>query len=189
MNTKPVLGFHFHFVWRRLAIAALISSCSIASAQERGDDEQGVVIGTVVVIVADPAEDSGLLRGRKLDEMKWGLMIAKNKVFSFTSKHVDVRSGAEKHFLVKLDAGSYSFEQLTAQGFANFYYPVGIAFDVTPGTTTYIGKLEILLPYRMNDGPAAYNIVDSQAETVDALKDDHPELAAGVTTDLMVLVE
>jgi hypothetical protein len=28
--------------------------------------------------------------------------------------------------------------------------------------------------------------VDSQAETVEALKDDHPELAAGVTTRLMV---
>lgn len=190
MKKEPLFGFHSYLFWRRLVMAALLCCSSMASAQDQPDDEQGIVIGTVVIVVADPTEDSSLLkRGRKLDEMKWGLTVAKAKGFSFTTKHVDVRSGAEEHFFVKLNAGSYTFDQLVAQGFANFYYPVGIAFEVTPGTITYIGKLEILLPHRMYDSPAAYNVVDSQAETVEALEGDHPEVAAGVTTRLMVLEE
>ena len=180
-----MFGFRSCLAVRSLVIAALISSSSTASAQDGGDEEEGVVIGTVVIRVAEPAANSSVMRGKKLDEQKWGLQIVRDKSFFFR-KQVGVQSGSEEHFLLELGAGSYTFDQLIAQGFANFYFPVGVRFDVTPGTVTYIGTLQILLPYRMAEGPADYNVVDSQAETVEALKDDHPELAAGVTTRLMV---
>jgi hypothetical protein len=185
MKTKPFLGRRSSLAARRLVIAALICCSSIASAQD-GDGEDGVVFGTVIVGVAKPAANSSLMRGRKLDETKWGLRLSKDKAFFF-HKEVGVKSGSEEHFFLKLAPGSYTFDQLIALGFANFYFPVGVRFDVTPGTITYIGKLEIYLPYRMYEGPAEYNVADSQAEAVEALKGDHPELAGGVTARLMVL--
>ena len=191
MTTRPMFRSRFPLAWLRLVIAALICCASTASAQEReeGDDgPKGVVIGTVVVRVAEPTNSSVLRAGRKLDEAKWALQLVRAKSFFFR-KQVSVRSGSDEHFLLELGAGSYTFDQLIAQGFANFYFPVGVRFDVTPGTTTYIGTLQILLPYRMYDGPADYNVADSQAETVEALRSDHPELAGGVTTRLMVLEE
>jgi hypothetical protein len=183
-----MLGFWSSPVSRRLVIGALICCSSMASAQDRDAEEEGVIIGTVVIGVAKPRAESSLMRGRKLDETKWGLRIAKDRAFFF-HEEVAVQSGSQRHFFFKLGAGSYTFDQLIAQGFANFYFPVGVRFDVTPGTITYIGKLEILLPYRMYEGGAEYNVVDSQAEAVEALVGDHPELAAGATTHLMVLEE
>jgi hypothetical protein len=124
MKTKPVFGFRYSLAARSLVIAALICCSSTASAQDRGDEEEGVVFGTVVIGVAEPAANSSLMRGRKLDETKWGLQIVKDKSF-FCRKQVAVRSGSEEHFLLELGAGSYTFDQLMS-GFANFYFPVGV---------------------------------------------------------------
>lgn len=185
MKTKPVLGFRSSLA-QCFVIAALISSASMASAQDRDTEGQGVIIGTVVIGVSAPRANSSFLRGKKLDDVKWGLRLSREKAFFF-HEQVDVQSGSEQHFFLKLDAGSYTFDQLVAQGFANFYFPVGARFAVTAGTITYIGKLEILLPSRMAEGGAEYNVADAQPETVAALIGDHPELAAGVTAGLMVL--
>ncbi len=56
---------------------------------------------------------------------------------------------------------------------------------MTPKSTTYIGRLEITLPYRMNEGPRILKVVDSQDETVEALKKENQELAANVRKSLM----
>ena len=187
MKTTPKLGRRSSLAGRVFVITALISSSSMAGAQD-GDEEEAVVFGTVVVGVAKAVETSSFMRGKKLDEQKWGLRLSKDQAFFF-HEEVAVQSGSEEHFLLKLDPGSYTFDQLVARGFANFYFPVPARFDVMPGTITYIGKLEIYLPNRANEGGAEYNVVDGQAEAVEALKGDHPELEGGFTTALMVLDE
>ena len=139
---------------------------------------------------ADPVANSSFLRGaRKLDKIKWALTISRAEGFDFSNRYVKVASGSEEHFLVKLKAGSYHFDQLVAQGFANFYFLVDARFDVTPKTVTYIGKLEITIPYRMYSGPIAFNLLDNQEETVAALRDNHPELEAEVGKALMQIAE
>ena len=174
---------------RRLVVAALLCVCSAASAQDLAGEE-GIVIGTVVVKVADPDENSSFLRGaRKLEKIKWALTIKRAEGLTFSNRYIKVASGSEEHFLVKLKAGSYHFDQLVAQGFANFYFPVQVRFEVTPKSITYIGRLEITLPYRMCSAPASFNVVDSQEETVAALRNDNPELVTGVSKSLMRIGE
>ena len=174
---------------RRLVVAALLCVCSAASAQNL-PAEDGIVIGTVVVKVAEPEENSSFLRGaRKLEKFKWALTIERTQGFTFLNPEIKVASGSEEHFLVKLKAGSYHLDQLVARGFANFQFPIRVLFEVTPETITYIGRLEISLPHRMYSAPALLKVVDSQDETVAALRNDNPELAAGVGKSLMRIGE
>ena len=185
----PIFRFAISPAAGHLVVAALFCVCTAASAQDRADQE-GIVIGTVVVKVADPVANSSFLRGaRKLDKIKWALAISRSEGFDFSNRYVKVASGSEEHFLLKLKAGSYRFDQLAAQGFANFYFLVDARFDVTPKSVTYIGKLEITIPYRMYSGPIAFNLLDNQEETVAALRDNHPELEAEVGKALMQIAE
>ena len=187
-NADPMVASVSDHTCRRLIITALLCISASASGQDRPEDQEGIVIGTVVVNVAEPPADSAFLRGaRKLDKIKWGLTIEKAEGFTFSSRHVDVRSGSQQHFLVKLKAGAYRFDQLVAQGFANFYFPVQARFDVAPQATTYIGRLEITLPYRMYEGPAVYRVVDSQDETVAGLENDNAALAKEIGKRLMTI--
>ncbi len=174
---------------RRLIVAALFCVCFSASAQNL-PAEDGIVIGTVVVKVTEPDESSSFLRGaRKLEKFKWALTIERTQGFTFAHHEIKVASGSEEHFLVKLKAGSYHLDKLVARGFANFQFPVRVRFEVTPEATTYIGRLEITLPYRMYSAPAFLKVVDSQEETVAALRNANPELAAGVSSNLMRIGE
>lgn len=172
---------------RRLVVAALLCVCSAASAQDL-PAEDGVVIGTVVVKVAESDENSFFLNGaRKLEKFKWALTIKRAQGLTFANRYIKVASGSQEHFLVKLKAGSYHLDQLVAQGFANFQFPVQVRFEVTPEAINYIGRLEITLPYRMYSAPASFKVVDSQEETVAALRNENPELAAGVSKSLMLI--
>lgn len=191
MRTKPKFRLVTNHVWCSLIITTLVCVSSGASAQDSPDNEDdGTVIGTVVVKVAEPAADSSFLRGaRKLDKIKWALTFAKAEGFTFANRYVKVVSGSEEHFVLKLKGGAYRFEQLVAQRFANFYFETPVRFEVTPRTTTYIGRLEITVPHRMNEGPRILKVVDSQVETVEALKKENPELAADVRKSLMSIEE
>lgn len=102
-----------------------------------------------------------------------------------SNRYVKVKGGSEKHFLEKLKDGPYRFVSLAAQGFENFYFPLQIRFDVTPKVTTYIDRLEITVPYRMNEGPATWRVVDSQEQTVEALKGDNAKFVTDVRKGLM----
>ena len=103
------------------------------------------------------------------------------------NRHVNVRSGTEEPFALSLKAGSYRFDQLAAQGFANFFFPVVVKFEVAPGATTYVGTLEITIPYRMYEGPAAFRVLDRKEETLQALKIDQAASSAEMRTSLMTI--
>jgi len=192
MKTLSICAFWHWRAFRYLVLPlALVVSGSLtantaAAATTLGENE-GVIIGSVMINVASPAENSSFVRGgRKLAKAKWALEIVTTKGFSF-GRHVRVKTGVETHFLKKLRAGSYRFEKLAGQGtLSMFGVPLGMAFTVTPQVSTYLGRIEVTVPYRHKEGPVSVRLVDGQNETIQALEKEYSEHVKVVTKSPLI---
>ncbi len=192
MKTLSICAFWHWRAFRYLVLPlALVVSGSLtantaAAATTLGENE-GVIIGSVMINVASPAENSSFGRGgRKLAKAKWSLEIVKTKGFSF-GHHIRVKTGVETHFLKKLGAGSYRLEKLAGQGtLSMFGVPLGMEFTVTPQVSTYLGRIEVTVPYRHREGPVSVRLVDGQNETIQALEKEYSEYVKVVTKSLLI---
>lgn len=192
MKTLSICAFWHWRAFRYLVLPlALVVSGSLtanteAAATTLGENE-GVIIGSVMINVASPAENSSFLRGgRKLAKAKWALEIVKTKGFSF-GRSIRVKTGVETHFLKKLPARSYRFASLAGRGsYSTFSVPLGMEFTVTPQVSTYLGRIEITVPYRDSEGPVSVRVVDGQNETIQALEKEYSEYVKVVTKSLLI---
>ncbi len=192
MKTLSICAFWHWRAFRYLVLPlALVVSGSLtantdAAAATLGENE-GVIIGSVMINVASPAENSSFMRGgRKLAKAKWALEIVKTKGFSF-GRHIRVKTGVEAHFLKKLRAGSYRFEKLAGQGtFSMLGVPLGMEFTVTPQVSTYLGRIEVTVPYRHREGSVSVRLVDGQNETIQALEKEYSEYVKVVTKSPLI---
>ncbi len=192
MGDISISQFFYGSVFR-YSVLALFSAVCLGHIENTGADtaelakNEGVIIGSIIVNVANPREKSSFVRGgRKLAGIKWALGIQKRKGFSLSGRSIHVKPGVEKHFLKKVRAGQYRATRLTAQGFANFYFPLDIPFTVTPGVSTYIGRIEVTVPYRLNEGPVSVRLVDGQNETIQALEKEYSEHVKVVTKSPLI---
>ncbi len=175
-----------HLVMPALICLSLNFLGNTAAKAQDPIEKGGIIIGSIIVNVAEPDPRSSALRGgRKLEKVTWGLVISKSKGVTLSNRQIKVKTGDEKHFLEELRGGSYRFVRLVAQGFANFYFPLHIRFDVTPKVTTYVGRLEVTVPYRLTEGPATVRVADSQEQTLEALKGDNAQFLTDVRKGLM----
>lgn len=89
MKISLTSGFLSKHVLRHLVIPVLICLSPIpigntaANAQELTEKE-GIIIGSVIVNVAEPRPNSSFLQGgRKLEKVTWGLVISKARASCF----------------------------------------------------------------------------------------------------------
>lgn len=161
-------------------------------AQAPGRDE-GIVFGSVKLIVAreDPNESPlAFLGNSKARELDYRVWISEKGGSPLKLQHsVLATPGNESHFVKKLPAGTYRMDYLRPSGLLvpQLSFGLGLDFDVKPMEVTYVGRVIVSLPNRIGVGGGRYSIAvqDARQDAVDALKADHPEVAADARTALV----
>ena len=179
--------------------AILMTSCAAPMASTKEElqslsENEGVVIGSILFVAAKGVEnESGwaFLRGTKTDDLKWIVSFGELGFKPFATTYtISGRPGKEEVFIKKLPAGNYNIQNASGAGtfgLSSRQY-VTIHFKVEPRQTSYIGKLVVNLPDRIMVGsPVVVNIADSQEETVEKLRSEHPSILGNPVKDLATL--
>src|SRR5437667_9944316 len=173
----------------------LLSGCaSMTSSKEElqglGENE-GIVIGSVLLTAAKgDAEESGwaFLKGRKAGELEYSVSISETGFNPLkTTYSVPAIPGKEEVFIKKLQVGSYNINELRPSGFLapQLRLTLAINFNVKPRQTSYIGKLVVNFPDRITAGsPVRVEILDTQEETIEKLKGEHPSIVPNTVKEL-----
>lgn len=165
-----------------------------ADLHEIGPTE-GRVFGSVLVVVAPLAENESSwawTQGRKASGFDYSLLLEKYKEGLFDlggeERSIRVEPGKEEGFALKLEQGRYLFTKLKQEGFSNLEMGLGASFEVTPGKTTYVGRIVIELPARMalfSQGTA--RIEDARATAADLLGAEYAPILVDASSALMSL--
>jgi len=173
----------------------LLSGCaSMTSSKEElqglGENE-GIVVGSVLLTAAKgDAEESGwaFLKGRKAGELEYSVSISETGFNPLkTTYSVPAIPGKEEVFIKKLPVGSYNMNELRPSGFLapQLRLTLAINFNVKPRQTSYIGKLVVNFPDRITAGsPVRVEILDTQEETIEKLKGEHPSIVPNTVKEL-----
>jgi hypothetical protein len=157
-------------------------------------DKEGVVVGSVLLTAAQgDGDDSGwaFLGGRKAGELEYSVGISETKTgFDpfLTTYSLPATPGKEEFFVKKLPAGNYKIDSIKPTGiFAPtlFTFPIDLDFTVKRQKVSYIGRLEVTFPYRLNAGSRfRFAIKDAQQETIDKLRNDYPSIVPNAVKEL-----
>jgi len=156
------------------------------------EGNEGVVIGSVLLtVVQGVANESGLafLGGRKAGELEYAVAVSKTGSDPFKLTYsLPATPVKEEFFVKKLPAGNYKMDNIKPTGFLAptlLTFPVGLSFTVKPREVTYIGRLLVTFPDRIRSGSTfRIAIQDTQQETIEKLRNDHPSIVANVVRDL-----
>jgi hypothetical protein len=160
---------------------------------------EGVVFGSIL-IKAIPARDSSTSMLTGLEGKTWSVNVvdARKSPMEYGLKGADVyikaREGEEMPFVTRLPAGGYVFIDMVSPSITGTLRgPIRVPFRVHPGKFTYIGRLVIEMPQKMDIKvlgiPQGANymvrVEDAQQSTIDSLKKDYGEILASADKDLM----
>jgi hypothetical protein len=183
-----------------LATLSIVTSC--ASLHSTPDDlqalgsDEGVVFGSIRMDAdAVDEDDSGweFIKAPRAGGLGFDVVVNADTINPFTPDyHLTATVGTEVVFIKKFGAGDYLIESIRAkQGTGELVVPVRYQFTVTPGKTTYIGKLLVHLPARVaafervglgieNDREAAISQLGSSYDPV--MRDVIDDLATPMPT-------
>jgi hypothetical protein len=160
---------------------------------------EGVVFGSLL-IKALPAEDGSTSMLTGLGGKTWSANVVDTRKSPMeydlkgADAYIKAREGEEAPFVTKLLAGEYVFVDMVSPSImGTLRAPIRVPFRVHPGKTTYIGRLLIEMPQKMDVKvpgiPQGMNysvrVEDAQQSTVALLKKDYGEIFAKVGKDLM----
>lgn len=164
---------------------------------------EGVAIGSVAIHAGQKGDNTtSLLSGLKGKQWNVGVADANESRYSLASLEMmgggnpllKVVEGEEKPFVILLPAGEYLFLSMSRTTLDGRTYsgPLRVPFRVSPGKTTYVGRLVIEMPAKMDTFlglPTGMrykvSVEDAQDETIGALGKDYGDLFANVERDLM----
>lgn len=135
---------------------------------------EGLIIGSLQIVVEDPPDGKLSFWKTSLSKTEWHLEL-QNKNSTFLEKMSPVSGyqisamagGEEIPFLTKLPGGTYQFTRIYKGGWTNFEGSLSESFTVTPGVTTYIGKLVVTLPAEVGYSARLSTVIeDKQEDTV-----------------------
>jgi hypothetical protein len=166
---------------------------------------EGISIGSVAIRAGAKGDNTtSLLSGLK--GKQWNVIVANAKdletvmgrmalaaLESSEAGQLKVMEGEEKPFVMILPTGEHLFLSMSRSTFSGtMSAPLRVPFRVSPGKTTYIGRLVIEMPAKMDTflglpTGARYKVrvEDAQDETIDALRKEYGDLLANVERDLM----
>lgn len=166
-------------------VAATMGFTTVSQADIRTlTENEGVVIGSIFVRVAEAPIDSSWRQERRLERTVWLFELEKENN-PLLKRNIRVQPGVERHFVEKLRSGRYYFRRMSGVVFTHAYVPLGIHFSVTPQTITYLGRIEVTVPQRVIERKVSYRVVDAEAGTLEILKTQYPQYATEVTKRLV----
>jgi len=191
-HRQGVLWLNIHLT--ALALILFPGCASMSSTKEELKslaENEGIVVGSVLLVVEKGDADESawaFLRGRKAGELEYSALVSEIGFNPLkTTYSVPVDPAKEAVFIRKLPVGSYSIDSLGPSTFSasGLRWTLAISFTVKPRQTSYIGKLVVEIPDRINSGSAArVHILDAQAETIENLKGEHPSVVANTVKEL-----
>lgn len=183
--------FTFVLILLLVIISGCASMTSTKSELQNIKDNEGVVIGSVLVSAekVDPDESGwAFLKGIKAEKTKFSVSISESKWNPLqTTYKVPAVVGKEEIFIKKLPAGNYNMDSLYTSGLLNAQMSLRLAinFNVKPKQTIYIGKLVVSLPARLRAGSgASVVIVDNQQETIEKLRSEYGSIVSDTVKEL-----
>lgn len=197
-----------------LSFLLLLSGCGgtarsmrAAPSDLRGlPPSEGVAVGSMA-IHAGPRGDNttSLLSGLK--GKKWGVIVTDAKktetvagrmalaaMESSGVGQLEVVEGEEKPFVMILPAGDHLFLSMTRSSLTGTTWtaPLRVPFRVAAGKKTYVGRLVVQMPEKMDTflglpTGVQYKVLveDAQEETIGALRKEYGDLLENVERDLM----
>jgi hypothetical protein len=178
-----------------LFILIMLSGCASMTSskgelQALGENE-GIVVGSVLLTAEKvDAEESGwaFLKGRKAGDLEYSISISETAFNPLEIVYsVPAKPGKEAVFIKKLPIGNYNMDNLRPSGIfvPKLRLNLDINFNVKPRQTTYIGKLVVNFPDRIDAGSRVrVEIQDAQEETIGKLKDEHPSIVPDTVKEL-----
>jgi len=140
---------------------------------------EGRVVGSVLINVPLTKDTSSWawLKGRKAESFKYRFGIepagAFPNPFFRTSRiyTIDAGVGQEEVFVTNLPTGPYKFNKVTQKGGSYLHGYIDRTFNVTAGQTTYIGRLVLEFPERLESfRPFRIRVEDMQEEALQSTK-------------------
>jgi len=181
-----------------MLVAISMTSCAAPMVSTKEElqslaENEGVVIGSILFVAQKGAEnESGwaFLRGRQTGDLEWTVSFGELGSNPFATTYtISAKPGKEEVFIKKLSPGDYNIRRASPAGVlglsSNQYVSLAIHFKVKPRQTSYIGKLVVNLPDRLMAGSRVrVDIADSQEETVEKLRSEHPSILGNTVKDL-----
>ena len=197
-----------------LSILLLLSGCGGTTRSVRATPSdlrglppgEGVAVGSVAIHAGPKGDNTtSLLSGLK--GKKWSVIVTNAKetetvmgrmalaaMESSGTGQLEVVEGEEMPFVMILPAGDHLFLSMSRSTLSGTRWsvPLQVPFRVSPGKTTYVGRLVIEMPAKMDTflglptGVRYKALVDdAQDETIGALRKEYGDLLANVERDLM----
>lgn len=168
------------------AMALQVSGCatmnSTSDELQTVAENEGIIIGSIEIVVAEGNANDGWTKGRKAGELEYTLNVAQHGLNPFQETYtLPATPGKEAFFVKKLKSGRYEILNLQPTGWlapTNLYFPLKLKFEVMPQQTSYIGKLVVQLPARIGYGSHFdFSVVNAMDYTLAQLRGDYPSLA------------
>jgi hypothetical protein len=170
--------------WLLLSALPLVVGCATSmQAPVKEVDvlktNEGRVVGSVLINVPLTKDESSWawLKGSKAEKYSYRFDIepadAFHNPFFRTSRIYTIEAGVgqEEVFVTNLPTGPYRFNRLTQKGGSFFYGDIDRTFNVSAGQTTYIGRLIVEFPERLEEFRRfVIRVEDLQEEALQAAK-------------------
>jgi len=172
-------------LWLLVLLAVLASACSraVATRAELQPREYGTVIGSLVVQLERTPRSAwdGFFEenlARRKPDYRFHFANAE-RAWNVPRQPVDVDAGEPKPFVIALRPGAAALEELELVIYDSpgswplglisatdgRSFPLGLEFDVDPERITYIGRVRVVLPNRLQlFGSKARVVVEDAAE-------------------------
>ncbi len=164
-----------------LAVALLMSGCTISHPLNMDPSQvhdlglyEGIVFGSLRVDIAfSEGEGRGILEGRRAAGFSYHLTMQEPRPYIdlrvFPKEwELLVSPGEERTFVARLPAGYNYVGGLRPKPFFSGEFDILASFRVTSGEVTYIGRLVLVLPERLNTSSKAHVRVEYGLATAQA---------------------
>jgi hypothetical protein len=172
----------------------LLSGCAsmISSKEELQNigDNEGIVVGSVLLTVAQRNENERWVLARKSRDLDYSLAVSQTGFNPLKPTYTLSATPDKEEFFVKtLPAGNYEIDRIDVTGFFvpnGLKFPLGLEFTVTPKKIIYLGRISVTAPYRIvTDSGFRLVIQNAEQETIEALRKDYPSIVTNLAVDLL----
>ena len=152
--------------------------------------DEGIVVGSVLVVTEHAAGAAPMARssgGPGAEAGSYSLLARRGEFQGDDGHAITVLPGEERAFVARLPEGDYTFYEVK-QTFTRLRAEIDARFTVREGRTTYIGRLELWLPERMQEGmPSGVRCVDAKERDLELLGPEVRALVGDPETRLVTL--
>jgi hypothetical protein len=180
----------------RAALALALVACGCRSSLDmsardvaRLREDEGRIVGSVLIVTEHAAGAAPEVRssGGPTAEGSYSLLARRGSFLGDDGHAITVLPGEERAFVARLPEGDYTFYEVK-QTFTRLRAEIDAQFTVREGRTTYIGRLELWLPERMQQGmPSGVRCLDAKERDLELLGPEVRALVGELETRLVTL--